>query len=280
MELEKKLAEFLETCKQNELREPTIKKYTVDISQFISYLQENGKELTKEAYLEYKEKLKSELATSTLNTKLVVINKFLDFLQLQDFKAKQIKTQRATTLDEVISEVDYERLLRNALKLDKIDMYYLMITLAETGIRISELKNITVENIKKGYARIESKSKIREIAITKNLGKQLKEYQKLKGITTGMVFQTRNGTTYDNAYIWKELQYISGQARVKKSKVHAHSFRHLFAKKYLKAGGNPLHLADLLGHNSLETTRIYSTKSIGELRNDLDEQANKDKGKA
>ena len=152
-------------------------------------------------------------------------------------------------------------------------MYYLMQTLAETGVRISELQHITVEAVKKGYTVFDSKGTVERTAfINKRLKKELMNYCKEYNITNGIIFKSKNGKPLDKAYIYKELQYIGGQARVRKSKVHAHSFRHLFANNYLsKANHNLVDLKNLLGHKSITTTQIYLQKSTKDLRATLED---------
>jgi len=273
MEIEEKLREFIQEMRLNELTERTVKKYNADINQFIGEAKISTlDQLKKEKLIEYKAILQEKYKTASTNNKITIINKFLDWLDLGELKLKQIKQQKKTSLEDVISETDYKRLLRIAERLGKIKILYIMKTLAGTGIRIDELQYITLEAIKKGYCQVENKGKIRDIIISKNLSKELKGYCKEQGINEGMIFASKYNKPLDKAYIWRELKYISGQARVKKDKVHAHSFRHLFAKTYLRDGGNITHLADLLGHSSLDTTRIYTMQSKDEHRAILDHQ--------
>ena len=146
-------------------------------------------------------------------------------------------------------------------------------TLEETGIRISELEHITVEAVKKGEAVFDSKGTVeRKAFINKKLQKELLKYCKEEGIKTGIIFKSRNGNPLDSAYIYKEIQWIAGQARIKKSKAHPHSFRHLFAKNYLsKPGHNIADLKNILGHKNISTTEIYLQKSTRELKETLED---------
>jgi site-specific recombinase XerD len=267
-----KLNEFLNDMKLNELSQRTIDKYETDIKAFLEWANIKAiEEVKKELLIKYKEHLNQSLKVSSLNNKITIINKFISYLGLgSDFKLKQMKVQRKTSLEDVLSVSDYERMLRMAQKLNKIKMYYLMKTLAGTGIRIDELQHITVEAAKKGVARVNNKGKIRDIIITKKLSKELKEYCAQEGITEGIIFISKFGNVIDKAYIHRELKYIAGQARIKKDKAHAHSFRHLFAKEFISKNNNIVLLADILGHSSLETTRIYTKKSVSEQRDILD----------
>ena len=282
MDIKDKLKEFIQEMKLNELTERTLKKYESDINQFIKEANiSNIDQLKKESLIEYKSIIQEKYKTASINNKITIINKFIDYLNLPELKLKQIKQQKKTSLENVLNESDYNRLLRLAERLGKIRTLYIMKTLAGTGIRIDELKYITVEAIKKGYTQVENKGKIRDIIISKNLSKELKSYCKEQDIKEGILFASNTGKPLDKAYIWRELQYIAGQARVRKDKVHAHSFRHLFAKTYLRDGGNITHLADLLGHSSLDTTRIYTMQTKDEHRAILDsqEEARKKQGR-
>lgn len=273
MDIKDKLKEFIQEMRLKELTERTLKKYEADVSQFIKETNISEiDQLKKEILIDYKAILQSKFKTASINNKITIINKFIDWLDLGELKLKQIKQQRKTSLEDVLNDTDYNRLLRLAERLEKFKILNIMKTLAGTGIRIEELKYITVEAIKKGYCQVENKGKIRDIIISKSLSKELKGYCKEQDINEGLIFGSNTGKPLDKAYIWRELQYIAGQARVKKSKVHAHSFRHLFAKTYLRDGGNITHLADLLGHSSLDTTRIYTMQTKDEHRAILDSQ--------
>lgn len=273
--IEKDIFNFIEQCKNEELSEKTLTKYNRDINEFIQTANIKTKEdITKDKLIEYKENLMNKSKTSTVNNKIIIINKFLTFLfNNKDYNLKQIKTQNKFEVDNILSKTDYDRLLKWAIKLNKMVMYYLMRTLAGTGIRISELQYITVEAVKKGKTEIYNKGKKRPVYIKESLQKELKRYCKDKGIEKGIIFKSRGEKPLDNAYIYKEIQYIAGQARVNKKKAHPHSFRHLFAKEYLNAGGNYLNLADILGHSSTDTTRIYSVKDANENRADLNKMS-------
>ncbi len=273
--MEEKIKEFQKELLHEEKKQKTIDQYTKYILAFLEY-EEISKieDITKEKLIDYKEHLKEIHAKeSSINIKIVIINKFITFLGLPDkMKLQQIKVQKKTTLENILNDKEYQRLLEWALKLNNTRMYYLMKTLAGTGIRISELKYITVEAVKKGNATIYNKRKKRDIPIKSELQKDLKKYCKEANITSGIIFKNKNGNPLSDSYVWRQLQDIAGKARggLLKSKVHAHSFRHLFAKEFIKNGGDRMTLADILGHNSLETTRIYATMTLAEQRELLD----------
>ena len=266
------LKKFKMELLHNELSQATLNRYLTDITQFIEKENiESIKDITKSKVLDYKSFLINNFKTSTCTIKLVAINKFLDFLGLQSFKVKLPKQLKKKVLEDLITVAEYERLLKYAKKLDKVKMYYIILTLANTGIRISELEFITVEALKKESTVIKNKGKIREIILPKKLTKDLKEYCKKNGIIKGAVFISKFYRPMGVTYIHKELKFISGQARIKKSKVHAHAFRHLFAVQYMKKNNNALSLADILGHSSLETTRIYTQQTKKQHQKSIDD---------
>ena len=273
--IEDNIKEYKDSLKLSEKEEDTIKQYEGYIKEFIRYANIKRKEdITKEKLIEFKEYMQEKYKTNTINIKITVINAFITFIGLDSsYKLKHLKKQQKATLENVLTQTDYERLLRIAKVKNKKVMYYIMETLAETGIRISELEHFTVEAVKKGEAVFDSKGTVeRKAFINKRLQKELLKYCKEEGIKTGIIFKSRNRNPLDSAYIYKEIQWIAGQARIKKSKAHPHSFRHLFAKNYLsKPGHNIADLKNILGHKNISTTEIYLQKSTRELKETLED---------
>ena len=273
--IEDNIKEYKDSLKLSEKEEDTINQYEEYIKEFIKYANiKNKEDITKEKLIEFKEYMQEKYKTNTINIKITVINAFITFIGLDSsYKLKHLKKQQKATLENVLTQTDYERLLRIAKVKNKKVMYYIMETLAETGIRISELEHITVEAVKKGEAVFDSKGTVeRKAFINKKLQKELLKYCKEEGIKTGIIFKSRNGNPLDSAYIYKEIQWIAGQARIKKSKAHPHSFRHLFAKNYLsKPGHNIADLKNILGHKNISTTEIYLQKSTRELKETLED---------
>ena len=273
------LETFKKDLKNQEKKDKTIKQYSNYITDFIETTQIKSKEdITKEKLIKYKEQLtqKHKGNLNSINIKVLILNKFITYLRLpKEMKLKQEKQQKQSTLENVLTPKEYEHLREYAKSHKQDQLYYLMGTLEGTGIRISELKYITLEAVKKQEADIINKGKLRKIPIQDRVKKELLQYCKDEGITEGIIFKSRNGNPLDNAYIWKQLQKLAGQVRsgLKKSKVHPHSFRHLFAKEFISNGGNQMELADILGHESLETTRIYTTKSVAEQRETLNQMS-------
>ena len=175
-----------------------------------------------------------------------------------------------TNLDNVLNFNEYERILRMATTRNKPRTKAIILILYYTGVRVSEIEFLTVAALRKGYIDIDNKGKHRRIPITRKLSNELKQFIKDEGITDGYIIRNSRGESLSRSQIFKDLKWIGGQARVKKAKVYPHSFRHLFAKQWLKHNNNNvLALADILGHSSLETTRIYTTLSTDEQRDTI-----------
>lgn len=269
-----KLNEFLTELKYAEKAENTIKKYRCNIEHFIELL-EGERDITKDDILLFKNYLveKSGYKTSTINSYIISINKYLKWLGCSELIVKQVKQQRKSSLEDVLNNNDYKRLLKFAKRINRMDIYYIMKILAMTGIRISELKYFTVENIKSNYISATNKGKERNIVLRQDLARELRKYCKERNIKSGLLFPGNvKGKMLAQSTIWRNMKKIAGMAKVKLSKVHAHSFRHLFAKQFLKQYNNNItELADILGHNSLETTRIYTRSTDAEKRKKLEE---------
>lgn len=267
MEIKNKLNDYKKHLENNELTQNTITKYLKDVAQLQEFLNKNNLELQKESLIKYKKQLQSKYKISTVNNKIITINKFLKFIGLDDCTLKQIKEQTKNNNDEIMTQTDYNRLIRVATNkgLDK-DVLMLQV-FYETGLRVSELKFFTVEAVKKGYMTISNKGKIRNVPVTRKLQKAANKYIKDHKIKAGAIICNSNNEPISRFTVYNRLKYIAGQARVKKSRVYPHSIRHLFAKNWLKNNGNNiLQLADILGHSSLETTRLYTKLNTDELR--------------
>lgn len=261
------LSEYKEELTNRELAESTKKSYIRAVKDFLDFA--NGADLTQSLLIDYKKQLLEQYATSTANTKITIINNYLSFLN-KDVAVKQENIQRNNVLDNVLTETDFDRLIRMADTRGKERERVIMLILYYTGIRISELENVTVEALKDGYIDIHNKGKHRRVPINRKLSQVLKKYVADVGIESGAIIVNRSGEPLSRSYIFRQLKWIGGQARVKKSKVYPHSFRHLFAKQWLRHNNNnTMALADLLGHSSLETTRIYTTLSTDEQRDTI-----------
>ena len=272
-DLKDKLQEFILEQLEDEKSVNTLKKYQRNIEVFIDWLPEE-KAIDKTIVIDFKRHLLEDLhfRTNTINNYVVSINKFLHWCGIEDCKVKQLKKQHVTSNSEILSLADYKRLLRFAKRMNQDDTYLIMKILAMTGIRIEELSFFTVENVKSNYIKVRNKGKERSIIIRQDLAREIRQYCRNNNIKEGVIFfcQTK-GKMMAKSTIWRRMKKIAGVAKVRKNKVNAHSFRHLFAKMFLEEyNGSIAELADILGHNSLETTRIYAKTTDEEKRKKLE----------
>lgn len=255
---EEMLEQFTIYLKYEERENSTIAKYLRDMQAFTNWLQD--KEISKENLTGYKEYLiRKKYNPKTINGILSAINKFLSFTGQLNLKVKYLRIQRQLfrSSRRELSRWEYNKLLNKAHDLGKERLTLLMQTICATGIRVSELQYITVEAAKSGKAEISLKGKIRTILLTGKLCKKLLKYAKAKKITSGEIFLTRSGRGLGRKQIWAEMKALCKQAGVESSKVFPHNLRHLFARTFYKVCKDVAKLADVLGHSSIETTRIY-----------------------
>lgn len=272
-ELKKALPLFILEQSEDEKTPNTLKKYAHNIEVFLDWLPPDA-DIEKTIVIEFKRHLLEDLKfkTNTINNYIISINKFLYWCGIDDCKVKQLRKQHAASNSEILSPADLKRLLRFAKRMNQEDTYLIMKILAMSGIRIEELSFFTVENMKTNYIHVRNKGKERTIIIRQDLAREIRQYCRDKGIKEGVIFycQTK-GRMMAKSTIWRRMKRIAGAARVNKNKVHAHSFRHLFAKMFLdEYNGSIAELADILGHNSLETTRIYAKTTDEEKRHKLE----------
>ena len=195
----------------------------------------------------------------TINTMLVSLNRFFGFLGWNDCQVKTLRIQRRLFREDCkeLTREEYQRLIAAAQSTGRERLMLLMETICSTGIRVSEVKYITVEALKLGKAEISLKGKIRTILLPNKLCRKLLKYAKKQRTASGEVFLTRNGTGLSRKQIWAEMKSVCEKARVVASKVFPHNLRHLFARTFYKVCRDVARLADVLGHSSIETTRIY-----------------------
>ena len=255
---DKQIAAFAVYLKSEEKSENTVEKYLRDVRVFDTYMC--GAEITKEAVIAYKNKLLSEnYAARSINSMLASINSLLSFLGWADLKVKSIKLQKQIYCSEEkeLTRKEYERLCKAAKsnKNDRLNM--ILQTICGTGIRVSELQFITVEAVQKGEAVVSLKNKTRTVFIVRELQQTLLNYSKSQNITSGMIFVTRTGKAISRTNIWREMKSLCEQANVNPQKVFPHNLRHLFARVFYGIEKDIAKLADILGHSSINTTRIY-----------------------
>ena len=241
-----------------EKSEITIEKYIRDISAFSRWL--DCGELNKTAVLHYKQHLMETYAPTTVNSVLASLNGFFEFNERYDLRVKNLKVQKQIFCqkDKELSKAEYERLLKAAREKKNERLYLVMQTICATGIRVSELRFITVDAVMSGRAQVRLKGKIRTILLTKELCNILKRYIREQKLISGSVFITRKGKPLDRFSRWKAMKSLCESAGVEKEKVFPHNLRHLFARTYYSLQKDIVRLADILGHSSINTTRIYT----------------------
>ena len=275
-DLENKKKEWLDLEFEDEKSKNTIKRYECAVNKFLNHIPDG--DITKSTMIGYKQYLIEHYRPKTVNNEIVIINKLVkyceadidDLSRLKRFDSKlavkNIKVQEKASIEDVITKEEYKRMLRMAKKKNEMDMYYIMRILAETGIRIGELRYFTIENIKHSpYITVRNKGKTRDIIVDTKLRRELITYAESSGIEEGKLFD------YDYKKIYRGLKQVAGQCRgIKLSKIHPHAFRHLFATRFMEQIGDVTELKDILGHSSMDTTSIYSKSTKIQKKKHLD----------
>ena len=248
----------------------TISKYRHDIQFFAEYAKE--REICKSLVVEYKAFLAHKYAISSANSMLAALNAFLRFQGWEDCCVKPYKVQKRVfcSEEEELTKAEYIRLVEAAKKCGNQRMYFVLQTICGTGIRVSELQYITVEAVQKGEAIVSCKGKTRVIIIVKELQKRLLHYIKCRRLESGAVFITRNGKPVNRSNIWREMKCLCEKADVRPEKVFPHNLRHLFARIFYSLEKDVVKLADILGHSSINTTRIYMMTTSAEHRSRME----------
>ncbi len=249
---------FYSWLKSEEKSKNTIEKYIRDVSAFMAYL--GGGTITKETVIAYKNKLIAEnYAVRSINSMLASLNSLFSFLSWSECKVKSIKIQRQIYCPEgkELTKTEYTRLVNTAKQKGNERLNLLIQTICGTGIRVSELQFITAEAVKNGEATVSLKGKTRSVFIVKELQKKLLRYAAEQGIKSGCIFVTRTGKPLNRTNIWREMKKLCADAGVDSSKVFPHNLRHLFARTFYGIEKDIAKLADILGHSSINTTRIY-----------------------
>ncbi len=255
---------FMDYLISEEKSEATVKKYVRDVVYFNKWQGEA--ELTKQCVLKYKTQLLEAHSATGVNSIISSLNSFFTFAGWNDLKVKTVKVQKQLfALEErELSKREYERLLSTAQKQKDKRLYLLMQCICSTGIRVSELRYITVESIQIGKAEIINKGKRRIVFLPTKLCAALKKYAKKRKIKSGSVFITKNGNPLDRSNVWSSMKKLCESAKVSAKKVFPHNLRHLFARTYYAMQKDIVRLADILGHSNVNTTRIY-TQENGEI---------------
>ena len=250
------IEEFSSHLSREEKSDATREKYLRDVQAFCVYV--GDQEITKELVVAWKKQLiERGYAVRSVNSMLASVNSFLDFLELSACKVKNIRTQRQTycTEDRELTKAEYLRLLAASKKNEQLNL--VIQTICGTGIRVSELRYFTVEAIKHGEVTVDCKNKTRTILVPGKLQNVLLNYAKRYGVTAGAIFVTRNGKPLNRSNIWAAMKRLCETAGVQPSKVFPHNLRKLFARTFYGIEKDIAKLADILGHSSINTTRIY-----------------------
>lgn len=258
---------FAEYLRREEKSENTIAKYLRDVRAFIAYL--NSAKVTKEAVIAYKNKLFSEnYAVRSINSMLSSLNSLFIFLGWVDCKVKSINIQRQIYCPEEkeLTKAEYIRLVNAAKRKDNERLSLILQTICGTGIRVSELRYITVEAVKSGETVVSLKGKTRTVFVVRELQKRLLRYAAEQRIESGCIFVTRSGKPMSRTNIWREMKSLCAQAGVNPKKVFPHNLRRLFARTFYGIEKDIAKLADILGHSSINTTRIYIISTGNEHR--------------
>jgi site-specific recombinase XerD len=241
-----------------------------DVEKFRLFNNGDLDKITKQTVIAYKEHLIARYKPASVNSYLISLNNFLSFSGRDALRVKTVGIQRRNSLNNVLTEEEYSALLETAKAKPNRRLYYLIRTITSSGIRVSELQYITTDTLLPGKTVVYCKTKAREINIPQTLCRELQTFCAAQGIK-GVIFHgKRPDTLLDKARIWRELKGLAREAGVPEEKVHAHNFRHFFAKKFLAQYHDIVDLADILGHNSIETTRIYTRTSDKEKQARID----------
>ena len=268
---EETLAAFARQLGEEERSPATLEKYLREVRQFAAFL--GGREVTRELAAAWREELSARQSPATVNGKLTALDRLLAFLGWEDCRVKHLRVQRQLFRDSAreLSREEYARLVETARRLGRGRLSLLMETICATGIRVSEVCYITAEAVREGRTEIALKGKIRTILLPGKLCRKLEKYARQKKITSGELFLTRSGRPMSRKQIWAEMKGVCRAAGVAPSKVFPHNLRHLFARCFYRVSRDVAKLADVLGHSSIETTRIYLISTGAEHARTLDQ---------
>lgn len=257
----KEIHSYIDSLRDLERAENTIKQYTNHLRSFILWL--DNRLLTKQELIRWKQMLSEEHSAVTVNVMLAPVNGFLRFMGWNDVVVKSLKVQRALFRNEEreLNRNEYEQLVQAAAQQGDVRLSLVLQTICATGIRVSELKFITVDAVEKGKTEVFNKGKRRMIFLPEKLRRILKRYIQMQGISSGAIFVTRTGRPLDRSNIWRDMKNLCREAGVDPSKVFPHNLRHLFARKFYAREKDACRLADILGHTNVNTTRIYTMES-------------------
>ena len=263
--------QFEDYLRHDEREESTIEAYLRSLTRFAEWA--DGRAVTKELAMEWKTALsESGYRPISVNAMLAAVNKFFTCMGREDCKVKYLKLQRQMfrKSEKDLSKEEYQRLVQAAHEKGDLRMELILETICATGIRVGELKYITVETVRAGVAEIALKGKIRTILLPHRLCRKLQKYAKQQKIASGKLFLTQDGLPVSRQSIWTRMKALCEAAGVERSKVFPHNLRSLFARSFYGSCHDVVRLADVLGHSSIETTRIYLMSTGKEYLRQLD----------
>ncbi len=258
---EKLIDSYMTYLREQERSAATIQKYTHDLGVLLAYL--DGRPLDKISLVDWKRRLTETYAPASVNSMLAAVNGFLAFMNWRELTVKPLKIQKSLFMDESreLTRGEYARLVRAAEHRNNERLSLVLQTICCAGIRVSELKFITVEAARAGRAEISCKGKRRTVFLPDRLCRLLTKYCRKQKKTAGAVFTTRTGKALDRSNIWRDMKALCRSAGVESGKVFPHNLRHLFARAYYAQEKDLSRLADILGHSNVSTTRIYTAES-------------------
>ena len=263
--------QFEDYLRHDEREESTIEAYLRSLTRFAEWA--DGRSVTKELAMEWKTALaEAGYRPISVNAMLAAVNKFFICMGREDCKVKYLKLQRQMfrKSEKDLSKEEYQRLVQAAHEKGDLRMELILETICATGIRVGELKYITVEAVRAGVAEIALKGKIRTILLPRRLCRKLQKYAKQQKIASGKIFLTQDGLPVSRQSIWTRMKALCEAAGVERSKVFPHNLRSLFARSFYGSCHDVVRLADVLGHSSIETTRIYLMSTGKEYLRQLD----------
>ncbi len=264
------LRAFAHHLLEEEKSPATIEKYLRDLRRFRAFAA--GKPVSKAMVLEYKRSLEQQYAPRSVNSVLGAVNTFLRFVHWEELRVKQLRLQKQAYCpdEKELTRAEYTALVREAGKRKNNRLALILQTICSCGIRVSELKFITVEAAKKGEAVVSCKGKIRKIFLVSALRRKLLSYAGQQNISSGCIFVTRSGRPMDRSNVWREMKALCEEAGVSPTKVFPHNLRHLFARIFYGLEKDIAKLADVLGHSNINTTRIYIITTGAEHRQKME----------
>lgn len=271
--IKKEQQKYIQMLEHKEMSQSTIKKYSLAVQNFIQFAEDNGhcKKICKDCLIAYKGYLQKKYKPATSNLYISGLNNYLHYLGDDGLRIKSLKIQHQNILENCFTSAEYWAMLEVAKKQKDNTIYYIIRTLANTGMRIKGLPYVTVDIVKKGNFTATNKGNTRCIVIPQGICDELLEFCKMKGITSGYIFRGQNPKkSISQTTVKRRIKKIALLAGVDNKKAYPHNFRHLFAMTFMDKYGNLSELADILGHSSIETTRIYTRSGIEEKRRKME----------